>query len=78
MTGLRVTADHGGNVVVHATISTAADIVSVHPAAGDLLVLELGADEPVQITLTGPGAVLVDVLGDALAAVLRHLEGHDA
>ena len=78
MTGLLVTAARGGNLAVHVTVSTVPNVVHVEAGEGDRLVLELGADEPVQILLSAPGAVLVDVLGDALAAVLRHLEGHDA
>lgn len=78
MTGLLVTAVDGGNVAVHCTISTVADVVHVEPVGPGLVLVELGADEPVQIKLTGPGHVLADVLFDALAAVLEHLESADA
>lgn len=75
MTSLRLTADTQGNVVAHLTVSTAADVAHVEPLADGLVVLELGADEPVQVRITGPGDVLVDVLSSALADVLRHLDG---
>lgn len=75
MTALRLTADTGGNVVAHLTVSRTADVAHVVPLADGLVVLELGADEAVQVRITGPGDVLVDVLSSALADVLRHLDG---
>lgn len=78
MSGLLVTAVSGGNVAVHCTISTVADVVHVEAVGGGRVLVDIGADEPVQIMLTGPGHVLADVLFDALAAVLEHLESTDA
>lgn len=75
MTGLLLTADTHGNVVVHIGISTPDGFTCVEPAGGGHLVLELGADEPVQVRITAPDRVLLDVLRAALAAALPHVDG---
>lgn len=75
MTGLLVTADTHGNVVVQVTITTPDGFTCVEPAGGGRLVLELGADEPVQVRITAPDRVLLEVLRAALAAALTHVDG---
>lgn len=44
-----------GNVVAHITTGTVPDVVHVEPVDGARLAVELGADEPAVVRITGPG-----------------------
>ena len=67
MTELRLTADTRGNLVLTISLSTASDVAHVQRVDGDLVELELGADEPVQIIVLADADTLRAVLTDSLA-----------